>query len=43
MDKLIFKVTLVTAWALLPVAILYVAIRTAVDYVQRTIDGVQND
>lgn len=38
MDKFIFKATLVTAWAILPIAILYVAMRTAVSYVQRTIE-----
>lgn len=38
MDKFIFKATLFTAWAVLPIAILYVAMRTAVAYVQRTIE-----
>lgn len=40
MDKFIFKATLITAWALLPIAILCVAMRTAYDYVTRTIDEV---
>lgn len=39
MNKVIYWATLVTAWALLPIAILYVAMRTSAEYVKRTIEG----
>ena len=43
MDKFIYKATLVTAWAMLPIAIVCVAVQTAIQYVKRTIKELQND
>ena len=43
MERYVYKATLIVAWALLPIAILCVAMRTSYNYVVRTIEGVNHD